>query len=89
MSEAVEGQVSRIEDVSYRLELLGESLAVEAREVRHRGQRLRDEVAKLTSEGVPYERGPAVDAAIDKLSGSVEREVRYQIDTVREVQREI
>jgi len=57
--------------------------------VRHAGQRLRNEASKLESEGQPFEREAAVEAAINKLSGSVEREVRYQIDTVREVQREI
>lgn len=89
VSESVESLVSSIEDVSYRLELLGESLAVEAREVRHAGQRLRDEAVKLESEGRPFEREAAVQAAINKLGSSVEREIRYQIDTIREVQREI
>lgn len=70
-----------------RLEILAESLAVESRQVRHRAQQLRDRIANELALGIEPHNGASLEAALNKLHGDVERDVRYQLDTVRDVLR--
>lgn len=65
-------------DASYRLEVVGEALIVEAKELRHRAAKL--------AKAAP--RRAKVQALIEKLH-SVERQVRHQVESVREVEKHL
>lgn len=69
----------------YRLELLGESLAIEGREVRHAAERLANEAATAREQGVDFTKTVAIEAAANKLNGDVEAGVRHQVDSVRDL----
>lgn len=67
---------------SYNLEVVGEAVAVEAREVRHAASKLSNIDERLRSEGTQYDNFAAAEAALEKLR-EVERTVRHQAETIR------
>ena len=71
-------------EASYRLEVLGEMLAVEAQEIRHAIQLVEDHKEYLVTVGVLPDTAAQVEAVASKLKGDIEHELRYRIDLIRD-----
>lgn len=83
MSDRSVGQLAKdLTEQSYNLEVVGEAIAVEAREVRHAASKLSDIDERMRSEGTEYDNYAAAEAALEKLR-EVERTVRHQAETIR------
>lgn len=84
----VQDVVEGLTEQSYRLEVVGEAVAVEAREVRHAAAKLPDIHARLESEGAGYDDFAAAQAALDSLR-RIEQDIRHLAEKIRDVTRNI
>lgn len=80
--------IGQIESVGYRLDVLGESISVEGREVRQLATELRNKLSQLR-DGEHFTEDAIYQAGIDKLAGTVESELRHQLEVVRDVIRNL
>lgn len=85
MSErTVASLIAALTEQSYRLEVVGEAVAVEAREVRHAASKLIAIDERLRSEGSEYDDYASAQAALEKLR-QVENDVRHQAEIIRDL----
>jgi len=77
--------IGQLESVGYRLDVLGESISTEGREVRQQASELRNLLDTLEQTGREFEHDAAYEAAINKLTASVEVELRHQLELIRDV----
>ncbi|WP_127886396.1 hypothetical protein [Rathayibacter festucae] len=88
MSE-MDNLIGGLRHEAYRIELLGEAVAVEGRELRHAADTLERRVQEQRSNGFEPDNQAAIEAAFDKMSDGPQREIRYQLDSMRDVIRTI
>lgn len=80
--------IGQLESAGYRLDVLGEAVSVEGREVRQCASELRSRLATSDPEQ-GFEPAAAYEAAVLKLQGTVETEIRHQLEVIRDVIRSL
>ncbi|KUF08438.1 hypothetical protein [Leucobacter sp. G161] len=77
-------KLDSLERAGYSMELLGESLVVEGREIRQAVDVLRDQAQFAIEHNEPFIKDAAIEAAASKLNGDVAASIRFQFGIIRD-----
>jgi hypothetical protein len=74
---------------TYELESLGDLLISEAREMRRAGGDVRATIERLTGGDDPDDHSDGLQDVLDTMTNAIKREIREQIDLLRDLTRSI
>lgn len=81
--------IADIVQKTYELESLGDLLISEAREMRRAGNDIRATINRLTEDDDPFDYSDGLQDVLDTMTNAIEREIRHQIDQLRDLARSV